>query len=189
VAALKINRRRLPSIGFLAVGATYIFAVAFFVWGFKTPDLERIWFLHHELKIGRVYEIKKQDRKTMLRAMARYKNLARALLPSGEIGIISENSDGWIATPIVTILRTPESRPTKRLRFDIRTSKALLPYAIGIQGSNFKRKLKVKNQGYLNFRLPDVPQKPEIITVRLEERDFLADPSVLGIRIQFLNGE
>ena len=166
-----------------------IFAVAFFVWGFTTPDLERIWFLHHELKIGRVYELKKSDRKMLLRAMARYKDLARALLPLGEIGIISENSYGWIATPVVTILRTPESRMTKRLRFDIHTSTALLPYSIAIRGTDFKRKLKVRNQGYLDFRLPDVPRKAEIITVRLEERDFLTDPSVLGVRIQFLNGE
>jgi len=173
----------------LAFAATYIFATAFFAWGFTTPDLERIWFLHHELKIGKVYELKKRDRKMLLRAMARYKELARALLPSGEIGIISENSDGWIATPVVTILRTPESRMTKRMRFDIHTSQALLPYAITIQGTNFKRKLEVRNQRYLDFRLPDVPQKPEIITVRLEERDFLADPSVLGVRIQFLHGE
>lgn len=183
------SRRRLPSVGFLAVGLTYTFAAAFFAWGFTTPDLDRIWFLHHELKIGSVYEIKKRDRKMLLEAMARYKDLARALLPSGEIGIISENSDGWIATPVVTILRTPQSHMTKRMRFDIRTSKTLLPYSIAIRGTAFKRKLEVRKQGYLDFQLPNVPQKPEIITVRLQERDFLADPSVLGIRIQFLNGE
>lgn len=186
---MRISRRRLPSVGFLAVVTTYAFAAAFFAWGFTTPDLDRVWFLHHELKTGEVYDIKKRDKKMLLRAMARHKELARALLPSGEIGIISENSEGWIATPIVTILRTPESRTTRNIRFDIRTSKALLPYTIKIQGTAFSRKLEVKRQGYYDVQLRDVPLKPEIITVRLEDRDFLADPSVLGIRIQFLNGE
>lgn len=184
-----ISRRRLPSIGFLAVSTTYAFAAAFFIWGFTTPDLDRIWFLHHELKIGRVYELKKRDRKMLLRATAQYKDLARALLPSGEIGILSENSDGWIATPVVTIMRTPQSRQTTRMRFDIRTSKALLPYAILIRGTDFKRRLEIRQQGYVDFPLPPVSQHPEVITVRLQERDFLADPSVLGIRIQFLQGE
>jgi len=183
---MRIRRRRLPSVGFLAVGATYSFAAVFFIWGFTAPDLDHIWYLHHELKIGRVYELKKRDQKMLLRAMAHYKDLARALLPSGEIGIISENSDGWIATPVVTILRTPESGKAKRMRFDIRTSEARLPYAISIRGTGFRRKLEVRKQGYLDFQLPAVAQKPEIITVRLQERDFLADPSVLGIRIQFL---
>jgi hypothetical protein len=109
---MRNNKRRLPSIGFVAVVATYTLTAAFFFWGFRTPDLDRIWSLHHKLKIGRVYDIKKRDRKMLLRAMVRHKELARSLLPSGEIGIISENSDGWIATPIVTILRTPQSRKT-----------------------------------------------------------------------------
>ncbi|MBN1654739.1 MAG: hypothetical protein JXA30_13290 [Deltaproteobacteria bacterium] len=185
---MKINRRRLPSIGFIALLLTYGLAAAFFLWGFSQPDLDRVWYLHHELKIGRTYQIKKRDKKILLRAMARHRELARALLPSGEIGIVSENSDGWIATPVVTIIRTPESGAKNRLLFDIRTSKSLLPYSITIRGSDFDEKIAIHKQGKIGFDLPRVGATAEIITLRLEGRDFIADPSVLGVRIRFAHG-
>jgi hypothetical protein len=53
-ASLRPGRRRRPSSGFVAVCATYVLAAAFLVWGFATPDLDRVWALHHELKIGKL---------------------------------------------------------------------------------------------------------------------------------------
>ena len=44
--------RKHPSIGFAAVCATYILVAVFFFWGFKTPDLDRVWTVHHLMKLG-----------------------------------------------------------------------------------------------------------------------------------------
>ncbi|MBW1810988.1 MAG: hypothetical protein JRJ87_22555, partial [Deltaproteobacteria bacterium] len=102
--------RKYPSLGFIVICLTYAFTIGFFIWGISTPDLDRVWTIHHELKIGKMKKLKGNDRKILQASMQRHSYLARALLRNQQIGIISENSLGWIATPTVTILRTPKSK-------------------------------------------------------------------------------
>jgi hypothetical protein len=159
--------------------------VAFFAWGLSAPALDRIWQLHHELKIGRVYKLSKDERKLFLSAMEKHPALAGALLDSGEAGIISANRDGWIDTPHVTIIRTPRSPVNLRLLVDVETPSQYIPYEIEIDGAGWERELSVQARGRLDIELPPPPSRPEIVTFKIKGDELRADPASLGLRITF----
>jgi len=182
---VKVSAGRWPSLGFVAVCATCFLVAAFFVWGFSTPYLDRVWTLHHELKIGKLKRLKAGDRALLEDCMARYPRLARALLDGKQIGLVSAHSDGWIATPTATILRTEKAGRYRALGLDIQTPKDLLPYHIVVRGRGWVERLEVTKQGVLKVDLPDTPVAPEVIEVRMKGRSFEPDPSVLGIRVRF----
>src|SRR5262245_34008645 len=89
------RRRRRPTAGFVTVCLVYAAVGAFFAWGISTPDLDRVWTLHHELKSGRLGAPSARDRRVLTRSMERHPELAGALLREGEIGLISSNAEGW----------------------------------------------------------------------------------------------
>jgi hypothetical protein len=174
-----------PSIGFSLVVATYALSVAFFAWGLSTPPLDRVWQLHHELKIGRVYKLSKEDRRLLLDSMREHPALASALLDAGQVGIISAHREGWIDTPHVTIIRTPHSPAALRLLLDIQTPPQYIPYEIEIDGSGWERELPVQGRGPLAVELPAPPADPELITLKIKGDELRADPSSIGVRLTF----
>jgi hypothetical protein len=179
---MKLER---PSLGFSLVVFTYLVSIAFFAWGLDTPPLDRVWQLHHELKIGRTYKLSKEDRSLLQSAMLRHPALAAALLDSGQAGIISANRDGWIDTPFVTIVRTPRSPAALKLVLDIQTPPQHIPYEIEIDGSGWERELNVEARGVMTVELPPPPQNPELITVKIKGDELRADPSSIGVRVTF----
>lgn len=174
-----------PSAGFSLVVATYAMSVAFFAWGLSTPGLDRIWQLHHELKIGRTYKLSKDERRLLLSSMAEHPALAQSLLDAGQAGIISANRDGWIDTPHVTIIRTPRSPVNLRLILDVQTPPQHIPYEIEIDGSDWERRVTIEARGMMSIDLPPPPLVPEIVTVKIKGDELRADPSSLGLRITF----
>jgi len=182
---VRISAGRWPSPGCLAVCTTYVLVAAFFIWGFSTPDLDRVWTLHHELKIGKMEKLKAGDRALLEECMARHSGLARDLLDNAEIGIISAHSEGWIATPTATILRTTNSEKYRSLILEVQTPRDLLPYRIIVRGRGWEETREVDEQGRLEIDLPPVPQAPEVVEVRMRGRSFEPDPSILGVRVGF----
>jgi hypothetical protein len=174
-----------PSAGFSLVVITYVLTVGFFAWGLSTPGLDRIWRLHHELKIGRIYKLSKDDRQLLLSAMADHPALANSLLDSGQAGIISANRDGWIDTPHVTIIRTPRSPARLQLVLDVETPPQHIPYKVEIDGSGWERELSVQARGMMSIELPPPPAVPEIVTFKIKGDELRADPASLGVRITF----
>lgn len=178
-------RWQRPSVGFSLVVVTYALSIAFFAWGLSTPPLDRVWQLHHELKIGRIYKLPKEDRTLLLDAMRRHPALAGALLDAGQVGIISAHRDGWIDTPHVTIIRTPRSPASQRLLLDVQTPPQYIPYEIEIDGSGWERELEVYARGPLSVELPPPPAFPELITVKIKGDELRADPSSIAVRLTF----
>jgi hypothetical protein len=174
-----------PSVGFSLVVGTYVLSVAFFAWGLSRPPLDRIWQLHHELKIGRIGELSKDDRKLLLSAMARHPPLAKSLLDAGQAGIISANHEGWIDTPHVTIIRTQRSPSNLRLVLDVETPPQHIPYKVEIDGTGWERELSIESRGLMSVELPPPPAVPEIVTFKIKGDELRADPSSLGVRITF----
>lgn len=179
---MKLER---PSLGFSLVVLTYGLTVAFFAWGLSTPPLDRVWQLHHELKIGKIDDLDRADRELLLDAMARHPALAAALLDEGELGIISAHRDGWIDTNHVTVIRTPRSGHPARLLIDIQTPPQNMPYELEISGTGWERELDVKGHGSLIIDLPPAPSTPELITLELDGPRLRDDPSSLGVRVRF----
>lgn len=179
-----------PSVGFSLIVLTYALSVAFFAWGLTRPPLDRVWWLHHELKIGSLYKLEREDRDLLLSAMARHPALANALLPSGQIGIISAHREGWVDTPHVTIVRTPRSSTNMRLLLDIQTPPQNIPYEIEIDGLNpsglhWERDVKIGARGLTAVELPPPSALPELVTLKFKGQRLRADPSSLGVRVTF----
>jgi hypothetical protein len=178
-------RWQRPSLGFSLVVATYALSIAFFAWGLSTPPLDRVWQLHHELKIGRIYKLSKDDRRLLIDSMREHPSLASALLGAGQVGIISAHHDGWIDTPHVTIVRTPRSPAALRLLLDIQTPPQHIPYEIEIDGPGWERELEVQARGPLAVELPPPPAVPELITLKVKGDELRADPSSIAVRVSF----
>jgi hypothetical protein len=174
-----------PSLGFSIVVATYALTIAFFAWGLQTPPLDRVWQLHHELKIGRVFKLSKEDRQLLTAAMRRHPSLAAAMLDAGQVGIISAHRDGWIDTPYVTLIRTPRSPGSLRLLFDVQTPLTYIPYDIEIDGAGWERKVAVEARGKLAVELPPPPAEPELIIIKIKGDELRADPASIGVRLGF----
>ncbi|MCP4679362.1 MAG: hypothetical protein GY854_28505 [Deltaproteobacteria bacterium] len=179
------SRRKRPSIGFIAVCLTYCLVVVFFLFGFSTPDLDRVWTLHHVLKTGEMTRLEIRDKRLLTDAMYRHKQLTSALLGGDEIGIISAHAEGWVATPCVTVLRTTKSKKFTAISIDVQTPKDLLPFSIVVEGAGWKEKLDVKKHGRYQISIPEITSVPEIIEVKMKGRDFGADPSALGMHLSF----
>ncbi len=173
-----------PSAGFCAIVLTYLLTMAFFAWGLTTPPLDRAWQLHHQLKTGAVYALSADDRELLTAGMARHPALAEALLPSGQVGMISAQRDGWIDTPEVTIVRTPRS-VARSIVLDIQTPPEHIPYRIRVLARDWQRTFEVNARGALVIELPPAPAAAELLTLKLEGAGLRADSSTLAVRITF----
>jgi hypothetical protein len=181
-------RLRAPSVGFVITCLVYVGGAGFLAWGFQSPDLDRIWTLDHELKIGRVWNLTDDDLALLRRGLKDYSGLGEALLSEGSIGIVSAQRDGWVETPEVTVVRTPGASALDTMEFDIQTPAKHLPMRITVRGENWKQKLQADRQGPLSMTLPPL-SKSEIFTVDFKGKDLRADPSILRTRISFREGQ
>jgi hypothetical protein len=182
------RKRRRPTTGFVTVCAVYVAVAAFFAWGLATPDLDRVWTLHHELKSGRVGAPNERDRTVLIRSMKRHPALADALLRDGDIGLISSNMEGWIASSEATIVRTKQARE-RAVQLEIASPDALLPITIVLQGEGWQERRELTARGVHALSLPPLKGASELIVLRLKGRAANADPSVLGVRVLFGAGD
>ncbi len=177
-------RLRLPSLGFIITIFVYLAVAAFLFWGFATPRLDKIWQLHHELKIGRVSKLRSEDTELLRQALEDHPALASALLPKGDVGLISANRDGWIETPEVALVRTGDSK-TSTLLMNVQTSPEHLPFKVELTGESWEQKLRITERKEYAIELPPSPQHSELFTLRIKGKRFRSDPAILGIRIHF----
>jgi len=182
---MSVKSGRLPSPGFLAIIATYVALVLFFAWGLATPPLERVWELHHLLKIGEIHLLDADDRALLERAMDEHEDLARDLLDGHEIGIVSEHLDGWITAPAATLLRTAESGSIASLAIDVQTHDDLLPLEVVVRGPGWKEQREVKERGRLVIPIPPPEGGPQVVDVEIEVEQSVAESSVIGVRLDW----
>lgn len=187
-AATYPPRRRHPSAGFLAVCATYLAVIAFLIWGLSTPPLDRVWRLHHELKVGMRGAPSKPDRGRVRDALRRHPALAGALLAEGETGLLSAHRDGWLETTEATVLRTANAG-AQRMRIEIGTPLDLLPFAIDVEGEGWDERLKAEAHGVLELALKPARGVPELIVIELRGKKLRADPSMLNVRVTFAEAQ
>jgi len=182
---MSVKSGRLPSPGLIAVLVTYVAVALFFVWGLATPPLERVWEIHHLMKIGELYRLDNDDRALLEQAIAEHEDLARDLLDGHELGIISEHLDGWITTPAATLLRTGDSGSVAALEIDVQAHDDLLPLTIVVRGKSWKQQRKAEVRGRLVLPIPPPQDGPEIVEVEIEGKQLFADSSVIGVRVDW----
>lgn len=174
----------MPSAGFITMCTVYAALAAFFAWGMATPDLDRVWTLHHELKSGRIGAPSDLDREVLIRSMARHPELAGALLSEGDIGLISSNMEGWIASSEATVVRTKRAN-AGALQLEIASPDTLLPLTVEIEGQGFREEKQLATRGLHQVALPPIRGAADLIVLRLKGQAAHADPSVLGVRVFF----
>jgi hypothetical protein len=175
---------RPPSIGFVAVVLVHLAGAAMLWWGFSTPRLDRIWTLHHELKIGKISKLKADERKLLQDAMRDHPTLGNALIARGDIGVVSANRDGWIEHPFATLVRTANAK-TNAILINVETSPEHLPFSIEFESGPWEQKLDVTERKDYRVELPTATDQPEVITVEVNGKRFKADPAILGLRLHF----
>ncbi len=174
-----------PSVGFCLIVLTYSLTLGFFAWGLTTPPLDRVWELHHQLKTGTAYALTRADHELLSGALERHPALAEALLPSGQIGIISAQRDGWVDTPEVTILRTARATLTQRIVLEVQTPPQHLPFRATLVGPGWQRAVEVQARGTLALELPAPGGAPELLSLKLEGAGLRADSSSIAVRVSF----
>lgn len=177
----------MPSAGFVTFCLVYASLGAFFAWGMSTPDLDRVWTLHHELKSGRIGAPSALDREVLVRSMERHPELASALLSEGDIGLISSNMEGWIASSEATVVRTKKAN-AGALQLEVASPDTLLPLTVEIEGQGFREEKQLATRGVHALALPPIRGAADLIVVRLKGQAAHADPSVLGVRVFFEEG-
>lgn len=176
--------RRAPSVGFVALVLVHMAAVAMLTWAFSTPRLDRIWTLHHELKIGKISKLKADDRQLLTEAMIDHPTLGHALIKRGDIGVVSANRDGWIEHPFATLVRTSNAK-TAAILVNVETSPEHLPFSIEFESGPWEYNLQVTERKEYRVELPQTDGAPEIITVEVKGKRFKADPAILGLQLHF----
>lgn len=183
VTGSRTGRSPWPTLGFVCLVASIALTVAFFSWGFRQPDLDRIWTIHHQLKIGAISELAPKDQALLERNMRKYPALASALLGGREIGLVSaHNWQGWLEVPHATILRTPKSSDCNLLQLAIHTDAKLMPFQLKVQGAAWTERREVTTSGPLSINLPK-PTSSELVLIRFEGQEFPADPSRIGVKL------
>lgn len=179
------RKARWPSGGFVALLLTYVGVALFFLWGFSTPALDRVWTLHHLLKCRQIERMDESDRELLRATMARHAELARALLHGHDIGVVSAHDDGWIATRTVTILRTAQAGEGTEIVLDVQAPPDLLPLSVEVQALDWRRELTVDRQGREGIALPAPTTPSELLELTVVHHGPPVDASSLGIRISF----
>jgi hypothetical protein len=177
--------RKMPSAGFVAIVLTHLGLAAFLAWGFRQPPLERVWELHHELKIGKVGKLKEKDHALLDAALVRHHELAEALLERGSIGLISAHENGWLETSAATVLRTSASTHPCQLVLDVKIPEDALPMGVEVSGPGWNEKRSIKRQGLSELTLPKPSGQPEIITLEVSPQGADEDVITLGVRVTF----
>jgi len=103
-------RRRaiLPGPGFVLLCASILLTAAFFLWGASEPELDRVWRLLHELKIGKRETLKQRDLALLRALLAEYPRMGRSILDDEPAGLISAHTGGWAETRRAYILVRPD---------------------------------------------------------------------------------
>lgn len=177
---------KLPSLGFVAIVLTNAALVVFLAWGFRTPPLERVWELHHELKIGALGKLNAKDHALLSAALTRHAKLADGLLPDGQnIGLLSANSAGWLETADATILRSRRAGSSCALVLGVKIPEVALPLGIDVSGRKWQRQLKITRQGSTRLALPKARGGPEIITLQTATKDRREQVATMGLHVGF----
>ena len=177
---------KLPSLGFVAVLLVHLGAVVFLVWGFARPPLDRVWELHHALKIGKFGTLDSDDQALLLAAMARHPRLAESLHSEGSFGLISANSRGWLETPTATVLKSANAPDPCVMRVEARLPEQAFPVTVDVSGAGgFNRRLTLTRAGSTELGFPTSKHVAELFEVKTSANDAAQGGGSLGVHLSF----
>lgn len=162
---------KLPSLGFVLVVLVHVSLVAFLIWGFVQPPLDRVWELSHALKIGEFGTLRPRDRELLRATLERHPRLADSLLSQGTIGILSANDRGWLEAPEATLLVSANALPPCRMRVATRPGEPGFPIRVELSGTGWRQQLVLPDAERAEVTFPSARAKADIIEVRFSVKD------------------
>lgn len=75
--------------GFLLIVISYSFSFVFFSWGFSKPDLERVWEIYHEVKIGKIKSLTEKDKLILTKNLKKHSSLEEEFLKNKKFKFIN----------------------------------------------------------------------------------------------------
>jgi hypothetical protein len=181
----RVTASKLPSLGFVVVLLVHLGLVVFLAWGFARPPLDRVWELHHALKIGKIDTLESNDRALLLAAMTRHPRLAESLLPEGNFGLVSANSRGWLETPTATVLKSAAAPAPCVMRVEVRLPKQAFPVNVDVSGAGFSRRLTLPQAGSTELAFPSGKRVAELFEVRTSIKDSVQGDGAFGVHLGF----
>lgn len=185
MTAPRTTRARLPSVGFCALIVVHVGLVAFLLWGFATPPLERVWELHHTLKIGKLGRLEPRDVELLRTAMANHPQLAESLLGEGQLGLVSAHSRGWLETPEATVLRSARAPDQCSMQVEARMPTDAFPVTVDAEGRGWRARVTLKEPGVKSLSLPKGHGVAEVISLSTSTHAPHEDGDTLGVRLGF----
>jgi hypothetical protein len=164
---MSVASGRFPSAGFVALCAVVAAAVAFFAFALRTPPLERVWELHHLLKIGQLDRLEPADRALLEEQLALHPGLGRDLLDGAGFGIVSAHLDGWLAGPRAILLRGGGAAAAGALELDVQAPVEALPLAVEVRGPGWRVERAVEEPGPIAVELPPAGAGTEIVEIEI----------------------
>lgn len=164
---MRLPYRKRPGRGFVLLCLLLGLCAAFFAWGWRTPDLDRVLQMQLEMRLGERDRLDKDERQLLQETMWDYPALANNMLDDARYGLVSAHIDGVVDLGYAYAVRqdgdTPgllavESPTGQKLKLELRTAEAKLSGTAN------------GNKGPLVWALPEGPY-PQLIEVRLLEED------------------
>jgi len=181
----RVRASRLPSLGFVLVLLVHLGLVVFLAWGFRRPPLDRVWELHHALKIGKVGTLDPNDQALLSAAIARHQHLAESLLSEGHFGLISPSSGGWLETPTATVLKRADAPDPCFMRVETRLPEPAFPVNVDVSGAGFSRRLTLPRAGSAELGFPKGNHVAQLFEVKTSPSDVAHSGGALGVHLSF----
>jgi hypothetical protein len=176
-------RTRVPGAGFVLLCASALFTAAFFLWGAGEPELDRVWRLLHELKIGKRERLRGADLRLLRETLARYPDLGPSLLDNEPAGLVSANTGGWVETRRAYILVQPGAGSDPVVTFHWRPDPDRPQGPMVLLGGG-KPVAALKGPGSVTLGLSKAMRATGLIEVRLDVQDE-KDGLATGLQIVF----
>lgn len=156
-----------PGPGFFVVFLTAAISTAFFVWGARMPELERVWRIQLGLEAGKRRALSASERKIFSEAIQRHPDIAEGMLGARDIGIISAHRDGLIETGYAYLIRK-KSSPKYVLELTATDARGTKPIEVEVRTNSAEKKGTVAAGSPFVWELPDEGPFPDLIEVRID---------------------
>jgi hypothetical protein len=158
-----------PGSGFLVVSAVALAAVAFFVWGASTPDLEHVWRLQVQLESSAEKALSAQERTLLQDTLVRHPSLADSILDGAPADLISVHDNGLVQGRYAYVVRRS---PEPRLLLTVMSARAHdKDLVVKVRAGDHEHEASARRDQAFAWELPATGPFPQLIEIEMELGD------------------
>ncbi len=164
-----MSPRARPGAGFVLLVTVTLGALAFFVWGARTPALDEVWELLVRLEVGENLDLSRRERALLQDSLARYPSLAESILDGAPSGLISANDEGLVQSRHAYAVRREAKPGTILVVEPPRAGDAGL--VVKVRAGLTEYQAAATREAALRWELPSDGPFPQLIEVTLDHGD------------------